>query len=61
MNKKENRKNLHVRLDSELYEKIRQISFYQQQSMTYIINRLINEYVEEYALEEPELTSPPIL
>ena len=61
MSKLDNRKDLHVRLEGELYEKIRQISFYNQQSMSALVNRLLNEYVEEYALEEPEIAAPPVL
>lgn len=55
------KKDLHVRVDPELYEKLRQISFYERQSFSGIINRLLIEYVEEKALEEPEIAAPPVL
>ncbi|HOJ77921.1 MAG TPA: hypothetical protein PLZ08_07890 [Bacillota bacterium] len=55
------KKNLHVRIDQDVYEKLRHISFYEQQSLSEVVNRLLIEYVEEKAIEEPEIVCPPIL
>ena len=55
------KKELHIRLEPELYEKIRHISFYERQSMTELVNRLLSEYVEERAIEEPDLMVPLVL
>lgn len=55
------KKELHIRLEPELYEKIRHISFYERQSMTELVNRLLREYVEERAIDEPEIVVPLVL
>lgn len=55
------KKDLHVRINVELYEKLRQISFYERRSLTEVISRLIAEYVEEKAIEEIDLSTPMIL
>lgn len=55
------KKDLHVRISIELYEKLRQISFYERRSLTEVISRLIAEYVEEKAIEEIDLSTPMIL
>lgn len=55
------KKDLHVRISIELYEKLRQISFYERRSLTEVISRLIAEYVEEKAIEELDLSTPMIL
>ncbi len=55
------KKSLHVRINIELYEKLRQISFYEHRTLTEVISRLINEYVEEKAVEELDLTTPIVL
>jgi predicted HicB family RNase H-like nuclease len=55
------RKELHVRVDPDVYAKLRHITFYQRQTVNEVVNRLLVEYVEEKALEEPEFVSPPIL
>lgn len=55
------KKELHVRVDPELYEKLRQITFYERQTLSGVINRLLIEYVEEKAIEEPEIVAPPVL
>ena len=56
-----NKKDLHVRLEPELYEKVRHITFYERQTMTELVNRLLKEYVEEKAVDEPEFVAPPLL
>jgi predicted DNA-binding protein len=55
------KKDLHVRINIELYEKLRQISFYERRTLTEVISRLIAEYVEEKAIDELDLTAPMIL
>jgi predicted HicB family RNase H-like nuclease len=59
--KEHTKKELHVRVDPEVYEKLRHITFYQRQSVTEVVNRLLVEYLEEKALEEPEFVTPPLL
>jgi predicted HicB family RNase H-like nuclease len=59
--KERTRKELHVRVDPEVYAKLRQITFYQRQSVNEVVNRLLVEYLEEKALEEPDFVSPPVL
>jgi predicted HicB family RNase H-like nuclease len=59
--KEQTKKELHVRVDPEVYEKLRHITFYQRQSVTEVVNRLLVEYLEEKALEEPEFVAPPLL
>lgn len=58
MKEKTVKKDLHVRINIELYEKLRQISFYERRTLTEVISRLISEYVEEKAIEELDLTMP---
>ena len=55
------KKDLHVRINIELYEKLRQISFYERRTLTEVISRLIAEYVEEKAIDEIDLTTPMVL
>ena len=55
------KKDLHVRINIELYEKLRQISFYERRTLTEVISRLIAEYVEEKAIDELDLTTPMVL
>ncbi|NLW47163.1 MAG: hypothetical protein GXY86_07495 [Firmicutes bacterium] len=55
------KKDLHVRINNDLYEKLRQICFYEQRTITEVISRLIAEYVEEKAIEELDLTMPMLL
>lgn len=55
------KKDLHVRISTELYEKLRQISFYEHRTLTEVISRLITEYVEEKAIDELDLTAPMVL
>jgi hypothetical protein len=55
------KKELHVRVDPVVYEKLRHITFYQRQTLTEVVNRLLVEYLEEQALEEPDYVSPPPL
>jgi predicted HicB family RNase H-like nuclease len=59
--KVQTKKELHVRVDPEVYEKLRHLTFYQRQSVTAVVNRLLVEYLEEKALEEPEFLAPPPL
>jgi hypothetical protein len=55
------KKDLHVRINIDLYEKLRQISFYEHRTITEMISRLIAEYVEEKAIDEMDLTMPMLL
>ena len=57
------KKDLHVRIDRELYEKFRHIAFYERSSMSEVVGRLISEYVEEKAVNEDieELAAPMVL
>lgn len=55
------KKDLHVRINIELYEKLRQISFYERRTITEVISRLIAEYVEEKAIDEIDLSAPMVL
>lgn len=55
------KKDLHVRINIDLYEKLRQISFYERRTITEVISRLIAEYVEEKAIDELDLTMPMLL
>lgn len=60
-NQANKKKDLHVRIDPELYVKLRHISFYERQSITEVVNRLLIEYIEEKAIEEPDFAAPPVL
>ena len=55
------RKNLHVRIEEETYEKLRHLTFYERSSISEVVRRLIREYLEEKALEEPDFAAPPRL
>jgi hypothetical protein len=57
------KKDLHIRIDAELYEKFRHLAFYERVSMTETVHRLIAEYVEEKAIDEAvsNLAAPLIL
>ncbi|HHW11472.1 MAG TPA: ribbon-helix-helix protein, CopG family [Firmicutes bacterium] len=55
------RKNLHVRIEEETYEKLRHLTFYERSSISEVVRRLIKEYLEEKALEEPDFVAPPRL
>lgn len=55
------KKDLHVRINIDLYEKLRQISFYEHRTITEVISRLIAEYVEEKAIDGLDLTMPMLL
>ncbi|HEY8464729.1 MAG TPA: hypothetical protein VIM29_12105 [Bacillota bacterium] len=55
------KKDLHIRIDPELYNKLRHITFYERRTLTEVVNRLIIEYLEEKAIDEPEFLSPPLL
>lgn len=59
--KEQTKKDLHVRVDPEVYNKLRLITFYQRQTLTEVVNRLLIEYLEEKAIEEPDFISPPLL
>jgi cell wall assembly regulator SMI1 len=63
MEQSSNKKELHVRIDPELYQKFRHIVFYERNSMTEVVARLIAEYVEEKALDEAagDLAAPMVL
>ena len=55
---KKNRE-IHIRIDTATYDKLRHITFYERVTLSEIIRRLISEYLEEKALEEPEFVTPP--
>lgn len=55
------KKDLHVRVDPEVYDKLKHITFYERETLSNVVNRLLIEYLEERALEEPELVAPPLL
>lgn len=55
------KKDLHVRIDPEVYTKLRHITFYERQTLSSVVNRLLIEYIEEKAIEDPEIISPPVL
>jgi len=48
-------------LDLEIYEKLRHLCFYERTSLAEVIRRLLLEYLEEKALEEPEVCAPRVL
>ncbi|HEX2952666.1 MAG TPA: ribbon-helix-helix protein, CopG family [Bacillota bacterium] len=54
---KKNRE-IHIRLDAESYDKLRHITFYERVTLSEILRRLINEYLEEKALEEQDYVTP---
>ncbi len=55
------KKDLHIRIDPEVYEKLRQIIFYEQRTYSEVVNRLLIKYIEEKADNEPDLVIPKIL
>lgn len=55
------KRSLHVMVDSEVYEKLRHICFYERVTLAEVIRRLLIEFLEERALDEPELSVPRIL
>lgn len=59
--KEQTKKDLHVRIDPEVYDKLRHITFYERQTVTEVVNRLLIEYLEEKAIDETEFVSPPLL
>lgn len=46
------------RLPADVYEKLRHVSFYERQPVAHILRRLVIEYLEEKALEEPDFFIP---
>ncbi|HYH03996.1 MAG TPA: hypothetical protein VEC37_12910 [Bacillota bacterium] len=59
--KEQSKKDLHIRVDPEVYDKLRLLTFYQRQTVTEVVNRLLIEYLEEKAIDEPDFVSPPLL
>lgn len=55
------KKDLHIRINPEVYTKLKQVAFYERQTLSEIVNRSLIEFLEEKALDEPEFVSPPIL
>jgi len=55
------RKNLHVRIEEDTYEKLRHLTFYERSSISEVVRRLIIEYLEEKAIDEPDFVAPPRL
>lgn len=49
---------IHIRLDTDSYDKLRHITFYERVTLSEILRRLITEYLEEKALDEPEFLAP---
>lgn len=52
------KKNLHVRIDEDIYEKLRHLTFYERSSISEVVRRLIVEYLEEKAIDEPSFVAP---
>ncbi|MGE5558853.1 MAG: ribbon-helix-helix protein, CopG family [Bacillota bacterium] len=52
---------LHVIVPWEQYEKLRHLAFYEHTSISEILRRLIDEHLDEKALEEPEFSIPRLL
>ncbi|HEY8345219.1 MAG TPA: ribbon-helix-helix protein, CopG family [Bacillota bacterium] len=52
------KKNLHVRIEEEIYEKLRHVTFYERRTISEVVRRLITEYLEEKAMEEPDFVAP---
>ncbi|NLM37594.1 MAG: ribbon-helix-helix protein, CopG family [Firmicutes bacterium] len=50
-----------MRIEEETYEKLRHLTFYERSSISEVVRRLIREYLEEKALEEPDFAAPPRL
>ncbi len=61
MNRRTPKKELHVRIDPDVYEKLRQITFYEQRTFSEVVNRLLAEYIEERAVDEPDYIIPRVL
>jgi predicted transcriptional regulator len=55
------KKDLHVRVDPEVYNKLKHVTFYERETLSNVVNRALVEYLEERALEETELVAPPVL
>ena len=52
---------LHINIPVEQYEKLRHLAFYEHTSISEILRRLINEYLEERESEEAEFCLPHLL
>jgi len=52
------KKNLHVRIEEDTYEKLRHVTFYEQRTISEVIRRLIVEYLEEKAVNEANFVVP---
>lgn len=48
------RHRVHFMLSTDLYEKLRHVSFYERQTVSDIMRRLVVEYLEEKAIDEPD-------
>ncbi|MGE5551181.1 MAG: hypothetical protein ACM3ZC_11750 [Bacteroidota bacterium] len=55
------KRSLHVMVDAEIYEKFRHVCFYERITLAEVIRRLLNEYLEEKALDELEVNAPHVL
>jgi predicted CopG family antitoxin len=51
-------KEIHIRIDTETYDKLRHITFYERKTLSEILRRLIIEYLEEKAIDESEFVFP---
>lgn len=49
---------IHIRVEEETYHKLRHITFYERVTLSEILRRLIIEYLEEKALDEPDFVFP---
>lgn len=52
------KRSLHVMVDAETYEKLRMVCFYEHMTLAEIIRRLLNEFLEEWAMEEKDICAP---
>lgn len=52
------KRSLHAMIDTEVYEKLRHVCFYERTTMAEVIRRLLAEYLEEKALDELDCVSP---
>ncbi|MGE5529402.1 MAG: hypothetical protein ACM3X6_09710 [Patescibacteria group bacterium] len=52
------KRSLHVMVDTEIYEKLRHVCFYERITLAEILRRLLTEFLEEKADEEAEAYIP---
>lgn len=49
---------IHIRVDEDTFRKLRHITFYERVTLSDVLRRLIIEYLEEKAIDEPEFIFP---